>query len=327
MGELVQPGAVRQAHHAAVGPRDRTGTPARGLRAVRTFHPTFLYESIYCLLGGLALLWIDKQFDLRRGQLTALYVDHLHVWSILVREPAYRRRPQDRVDCASMRGSAWSLFVVGVWVRSSGWAATERSKDAPLVREAPPPIPTAPRSLPGTPASQEEPVLTATAPTTAPTTVAARAVDMREGLRHRRHRGERARRRHRRLRSARSSPPSWVRPARASPRCCTASPASTASRRARSSSATSRSAARTRSTSRWCGATASASCSSRTTWCPTLTGLENITLPLALAGKKADPEWLDQVIDTVNLADRIEPPAQRAVGWPAAAGGGRRGRS
>jgi putative ABC transport system ATP-binding protein len=38
---------------------------------------------------------------------------------------------------------------------------------------------------------------------------------------------------------------------------------------------------------------------------PTLTALENITLPLALAGRKADPEWLDQVVDTVNLGDRI----------------------
>jgi putative ABC transport system ATP-binding protein len=38
---------------------------------------------------------------------------------------------------------------------------------------------------------------------------------------------------------------------------------------------------------------------------PTLTGLENITLPLALAGKKPDPEWLDRVINTVNLADRV----------------------
>jgi putative ABC transport system ATP-binding protein len=39
---------------------------------------------------------------------------------------------------------------------------------------------------------------------------------------------------------------------------------------------------------------------------PTLTGLENITLPLALAGRKPDPEWLDRVIDTVRLADRVD---------------------
>ena len=38
---------------------------------------------------------------------------------------------------------------------------------------------------------------------------------------------------------------------------------------------------------------------------PTLTAEENITLPLALAGHKADPDWLKQVIDTVNLGDRI----------------------
>ena len=39
---------------------------------------------------------------------------------------------------------------------------------------------------------------------------------------------------------------------------------------------------------------------------PTLTGLENITLPLALAGKKPDAEWLDQIIETVHLSDRVQ---------------------
>ena len=39
---------------------------------------------------------------------------------------------------------------------------------------------------------------------------------------------------------------------------------------------------------------------------PTLTGLENISLPLALAGKKPDAEWLAQIIDTVHLADRVD---------------------
>ena len=39
---------------------------------------------------------------------------------------------------------------------------------------------------------------------------------------------------------------------------------------------------------------------------PTLTGMENITLPLALAGRKPDPAWLDQIIETVHLADRVE---------------------
>jgi putative ABC transport system ATP-binding protein len=38
---------------------------------------------------------------------------------------------------------------------------------------------------------------------------------------------------------------------------------------------------------------------------PTLTALENITLPAALAGRNEDKQWLDQVIDTVRLRDRL----------------------
>ena len=53
---------------------------------------------------------------------------------------------------------------------------------------------------------------------------------------------------------------------------------------------------------------------------PTLTALENITLPLALAGRKPDPVWLDLVVGTVGLGDRLEPPPERALRRPAAAG-------
>ena len=38
---------------------------------------------------------------------------------------------------------------------------------------------------------------------------------------------------------------------------------------------------------------------------PTLNALENITLPMDLAGVSPDREWLDQVIDTVGLRDRL----------------------
>jgi putative ABC transport system ATP-binding protein len=37
---------------------------------------------------------------------------------------------------------------------------------------------------------------------------------------------------------------------------------------------------------------------------PTLTAMENITLPMDLAGKKPDQAWVDQVIKTVGLAER-----------------------
>jgi putative ABC transport system ATP-binding protein len=38
---------------------------------------------------------------------------------------------------------------------------------------------------------------------------------------------------------------------------------------------------------------------------PTLTALENITLPLDIAGTKPDQQWLDSVIDTLGLRDRL----------------------
>ncbi|MCP2342623.1 ABC transporter ATP-binding protein [Actinomadura rupiterrae] len=39
---------------------------------------------------------------------------------------------------------------------------------------------------------------------------------------------------------------------------------------------------------------------------PTLTALENITLPMDIAGRRPDPEWLDRVVDTVGLRPRLK---------------------
>jgi putative ABC transport system ATP-binding protein len=38
---------------------------------------------------------------------------------------------------------------------------------------------------------------------------------------------------------------------------------------------------------------------------PTLTAAENVELPTALAGRKADRSWVDRVIDALNLRDRL----------------------
>jgi putative ABC transport system ATP-binding protein len=38
---------------------------------------------------------------------------------------------------------------------------------------------------------------------------------------------------------------------------------------------------------------------------PTLTALENIRLPLDIAGRTADPDWLAEVIEAVGLGDRL----------------------
>jgi putative ABC transport system ATP-binding protein len=39
---------------------------------------------------------------------------------------------------------------------------------------------------------------------------------------------------------------------------------------------------------------------------PTLNALENITLPMDIAGRKPDQAWLDRVVETVGLADRLK---------------------
>ncbi|MFI5520526.1 ABC transporter ATP-binding protein [Streptomyces platensis] len=39
---------------------------------------------------------------------------------------------------------------------------------------------------------------------------------------------------------------------------------------------------------------------------PTLTAIENITLPMDIAGRKPDPQWLDLVVQTVGLAGRLQ---------------------
>ena len=38
---------------------------------------------------------------------------------------------------------------------------------------------------------------------------------------------------------------------------------------------------------------------------PTLTTAENITLPLALAGRRPDPEWFDRIVEVVGLRPRL----------------------
>ena len=38
---------------------------------------------------------------------------------------------------------------------------------------------------------------------------------------------------------------------------------------------------------------------------PTLTALDNIRLPLRLAGRRAEPAWLDTVVDSLGLRDRL----------------------
>jgi prolipoprotein diacylglyceryl transferase len=48
--------------------------PGTSTTVLGTFHPTFLYESLWCLVLALLLVLLDRRTTLRRGQLFALYV-------------------------------------------------------------------------------------------------------------------------------------------------------------------------------------------------------------------------------------------------------------
>jgi prolipoprotein diacylglyceryl transferase len=39
-----------------------------------TFHPTFLYESLWCLAAAAVLVWADRRWRLGHGRVVALYV-------------------------------------------------------------------------------------------------------------------------------------------------------------------------------------------------------------------------------------------------------------
>ncbi|MEX2255616.1 MAG: prolipoprotein diacylglyceryl transferase [Acidimicrobiia bacterium] len=45
-----------------------------GFKQFETFHPTFLYESLYCLALVALLLWVERRWRLRTGQSSALYL-------------------------------------------------------------------------------------------------------------------------------------------------------------------------------------------------------------------------------------------------------------
>ena len=47
--------------------------PGTTTNVLGTFQPTFLYESLWCLLVALALVLVDRRFTLARGQISALY--------------------------------------------------------------------------------------------------------------------------------------------------------------------------------------------------------------------------------------------------------------
>ncbi|MCZ7528305.1 MAG: prolipoprotein diacylglyceryl transferase [Acidimicrobiia bacterium] len=94
--------------------------PARrpaGYEQTETFHPTFLYESLWCLAIAGTLIWAEKRFRFARGQTFALYVA-LYTFGRFWFENL-------RIDTAhevlGLRVNAW--VSIGLFVASLAWFA------------------------------------------------------------------------------------------------------------------------------------------------------------------------------------------------------------
>ncbi|HEY4535915.1 MAG TPA: prolipoprotein diacylglyceryl transferase [Enteractinococcus sp.] len=87
---------------------DHYNFPA-GLPADTLFHPTFLYESLWNLLGVAVLLLIDRRFKLRNGMMLASYV----VWYTLGRIPI----ESIRLDHAQ------EFTILGITARTNTWTS------------------------------------------------------------------------------------------------------------------------------------------------------------------------------------------------------------
>jgi prolipoprotein diacylglyceryl transferase len=115
----------------------------KGYADFATFHPTFLYEFVWDVLGVGVLLWIDRRYKLRRPALFALYV----AWYTTFRTFEEILRIDPSHYFAGERVNFWVSLVV--WVASVGffvwWQFFRReSEDKPEVKKARP-IPKGPQ--------------------------------------------------------------------------------------------------------------------------------------------------------------------------------------
>ncbi len=95
-----------------------------GYAQYATFHPTFLYESIYCLLGCVALLAIEKRATLVKGQLFALYCVFYTAGRFVLEE-----YPNIRAALVFTRERELSVFIRMVFALQRFWFFTHRFRE------------------------------------------------------------------------------------------------------------------------------------------------------------------------------------------------------
>ncbi|EWT02900.1 diacylglyceryl transferase [Intrasporangium oryzae NRRL B-24470] len=79
------------------------------------FHPTFLYEALWCLVLAAFLLWLGRRFELRSGQTFAAYVMGYPIGRIVIEN----MRTDSANHILGQRVNTWVsllVFLLGVWL-------------------------------------------------------------------------------------------------------------------------------------------------------------------------------------------------------------------
>ncbi len=83
----------------------------QGLPTETLFHPTFIYESIWSLIGVALLLWLDRKYELRWGKLFGLYLVFYSIGRVWTE--SLRIDPSDII--LGLRTNIWSaLFGIAI---------------------------------------------------------------------------------------------------------------------------------------------------------------------------------------------------------------------
>lgn len=92
--------------------RDSPTWPDPSIPADTLFHPTFLYESLWNVLGCLVLLWAGRRFSLWRGQVFFLYLSYYTLGRVWIEA----LRIDDAEHILGLRLNVWTsvlVFAVG----------------------------------------------------------------------------------------------------------------------------------------------------------------------------------------------------------------------
>ena len=100
-----------------------------GLPAETLFHPTFLYESTWSLIGVVVLLALDKRFDLRNGAMFGSYLIYYSIGRLVTEN--LRIDPSDII--LGLRTNVWSA-ILGIVAGAAiiYWQGTRHQAQRPV---------------------------------------------------------------------------------------------------------------------------------------------------------------------------------------------------